>query len=100
MKIVWSPISYERLENIYDFISDKDSVAAKNLINRVFEKIESLSRFPERERRVSEINRAEIREVFVSGYRIIYKIGPKKILILTIRDFKQLLPETEIMKNK
>ena len=96
MKIVWSPLSFERLENIYEFISDKDPVAAKNLINRIFERVESLNRFPERGRKVPEINRDEIREVFVSEYRIIYQIEPKKISILTIRNFKQRLPKTDI----
>ena len=96
MKIVWSPLSFERLENIYEFISDKDPVAAKNLINRIFERVESLNRFPERGRKVPEINRDEIREVFVSEYRIIYQIEPKKISILTIKNFKQLLPKTDI----
>ena len=96
MRIVWSPLSYERLENIYEFISDKDYVAAKNLINRIFERVESLTRYPERGRKVPEINRNEIREIFESEYRIIYKIEPKKILILTIRNFKQLLPKTDI----
>lgn len=96
MKIVWSPLSFKRLENIYEFISDKDPVAAQNLINRIFERIESLTKYPERGRKVPEINRNEIREVFESEYRIIYKIEPKKILILTIRNFKQLLPKTDI----
>jgi plasmid stabilization system protein ParE len=96
VKIVWSPISYERLENIYEFISDKDTVAAKKIINRIFERVESLSKYPERGRKVPEINRNEIREIFESEYRIIYKIEPKKILILTIRNFKQLLPKTDI----
>ena len=96
MKIVWSPLSFERLENIYEFISDKDPVAAKNLINRIFERVESLSKYPERGRKVPEINRNEIREIFESEYRIIYKIELKKIIILTIRNFKQLLPKTDI----
>jgi toxin ParE1/3/4 len=96
VKIVWSPLSFERLENIYEFISNKDPAAAKNLINRIFERIESLTRYPERGRKVPEINRNEIREVFESEFRIIYKIEPKKILILTIRNFKQLLPKTDI----
>jgi len=96
VKIVWSPLSFERLENIYKFISDKDPVAAKNLINRIFERLESLNKYPERGRKVPEINRNEIREVFESEYRIIYQIEPKKISILTIRNFKQLLAKTDI----
>ncbi len=96
MKIVWSPLSFERLENIYEFISDKDPVAAKKLINRIFGRVESLSKYPERGRKVPEINRNEIREIFESEYRIIYKIEPKKIIILTIRNFKQLLTKIDI----
>ena len=96
MKLVWSPLSFERLENIYEFISDKDPVAAKNLINRIFERVESISKYPERGRKVPEINRNEIREIFESEYRIIYKIEPKKIIILTIRNFKQLLTKIDI----
>jgi len=96
VKIVWSPLSYERLENIYEFISDKDTVAAKKLINRIFERVESISKYPERGRKVPEINRNEIREIFESEYRIIYKIEPKKIIILTIRNFKQLLTKIDI----
>ncbi len=96
MKIIWSPLSFERLENIYEFISDKDNVAAKKFINRIFERVESLTKYPERGRKVPEINRNEIREIFESEYRIIYKIELKKIIILTIRNFKQLLPKTDI----
>jgi len=96
VKIVWSPLSYEILENIYEFISDKDTVAAKKLINRIFERVESISKYPERGRKVPEINRNEIREIFESEYRIIYKIEPKKIIILTIRNFKQLLTKIDI----
>jgi plasmid stabilization system protein ParE len=96
VKIGWSPLSLERLGNIYEFISDKDPVAAQSLINRLFERIESLTRYPERGRKVPEVNRNEIREIFEGEYRIIYKIEPKKILILTIRNFKQLLPTADI----
>lgn len=100
MKIVWSPLSFERLENIYEFISDKDTVAAKNLINRIFEKVESLNRFPERGRKVPETNRNDIREIFESEFRIIYKVETKRIVILTIRNFKQLLPKTDMKMKK
>lgn len=100
MKIVWSPLAVERLENIYEFISEKDTVAAKNLINRIFERVESLNRFPERGRKVPETKRNEIREIFESEYRIIYKVETKRVVILTIRNFKQLLPKTDMKMKK
>lgn len=63
---------------------------------KIFKRIEALSEYPERGRKVPEANREEIREVFESEYRIIYRVEPKKVFILTIRNFKQLLPEKDI----
>ena len=66
------------------------------MIERIFKKVESLSKFPERGRIVPEANREEIREVFESEYRIIYRIEQKRVFILSIRNFKQLLPNKDI----
>ena len=89
MKIFWSPLAVERLESIFEYISKDDSVAAHKIIERIFKKVESLSKFP-------EATREEIREVFESNYRIIYRLDAKKLFILTIRNFKQLLPEKDL----
>lgn len=96
MKIFWSPLAVERLENIFEYISKDDSTAAQKMVERIFKKVESLSKYPERGRKVPEANREEIREVFESEYRIIYRIEPKRIFILSIRNFKQLLPNKDI----
>ncbi|MEW6655027.1 MAG: type II toxin-antitoxin system RelE/ParE family toxin [Bacteroidota bacterium] len=95
MKIFWSPLALERLENIFEYISKDDSIAAQKMIERIFKKVESLSKFPERGRKVPEANREEIREVFESSHRIIYRIDKKRIYVLSIRNFKQLLPEKD-----
>jgi len=96
VKIFWSPLAVERLENIFEYISKDDSTAAQKMVERIFKKVESLSKYPERGRKVPEANREEIREVFESEYRIIYRIEPKRIFILSIRNFKQLLPNKDI----
>lgn len=96
MKIFWSPLAVARLEYIYVFISKENASAAQKLINKIFKRVESLSKYPERGRKVPEANRKEIREVFEDEYRIIYRVEPKKIFILTIRNFKQLLPDKDI----
>ncbi len=96
MKIFWSPLAAERLENIYDYISVDNKAEAQKVVERIFKKVESLAKHPERGRIVPETNRAEIREVFESEYRIIYRIESKKVSILTIRNFKQLLPEKDV----
>ena len=69
----------ERLENIFEYISKDDNIAAYKMIDKIFKKVESLSKFPERGRKVPEANREEIREVFESSYRIIYRVNKKRI---------------------
>lgn len=99
MKIFWTPLAVERLEEIYEFIVKDNISAAQNLIENIFNKVESLSENSERGRKVPEANRVEIRELFEGEYRIIYRVEAKNIFILTIRNFKQILPESELNKD-
>jgi plasmid stabilization system protein ParE len=96
VKIFWTPLAVERLENIFEFISKEDSIVAGKMIDRIFKKVETLSKYPERGRKVPEANREEIREVFESSYRIIYRVDSKRIYVLSIRNFKQLLPNKDL----
>jgi len=96
MKIFWSPLAVERLENIYNYISVDNKSAAQKVAERIFKKVETLAKNPERGRIVPETNREEIREIFEGEYRIIYRIETKKVSILTIRNFKQQLSEKDV----
>jgi len=39
MKILWSPLSVERLEDIFEYISKDNSPAARKMVNRIFKKV-------------------------------------------------------------
>ena len=96
MKIIWSPLAVERLENIYKYIFKDNPVAAGNLIKRIIDKVESLSENPERGRNVPEANNPAVKEIFEGEYRIIYRIKSKKIIILSVRSFRQLLKGKDV----
>ena len=96
MKIFWSQLAVKRLEEIYEYIAKDNISVAQNLVESIFNKVESLLTNSERGRKVPEVNREDIRELFEGEYRIIYRFETKHIFILTIRNFKQLLPETDI----
>jgi plasmid stabilization system protein ParE len=96
MKISWSPLAAKRLEDIYDYIFVDNKLVAGKVVERIFKKVESLAKNPERGRKLSETNREEIREVFEGEYRIIYRIESRRVSVLTIRNFKQLLTEKDI----
>jgi len=96
MKIYWSPLAVERLDDIYEYIAADDYGAAQKMVGCIIRRIEKLSKNPERGRIVPEVSRNEIREVFEGEYRIIYRIESKKVFILTIRNFKQILPDVDL----
>jgi len=96
LTIYWSPLAVDRLENIFEYISKEENDAAYKLVSKILKKVETLSKFPERGRKVPEANREEIREVFESEYRIIYRVEAKKVFVLSIRNFKQLLPDNDL----
>ncbi|MBU2537657.1 MAG: type II toxin-antitoxin system RelE/ParE family toxin [Proteobacteria bacterium] len=97
MKIIWSPLAIERASEIAEYIALDNPTAATKWVERVFEKVKNLSSLPEAGRKVSEVNRNEIRELIFGDYRIIYRIEKSNISILTIRHSKQILPVDEIL---
>ena len=97
MKINWSPLAVDRVTEIAEYISKDNPTAAANWVETVFDKVEQLKSFPESGRVVPEIQRKDFRELIYGNYRIIYRIGKKKVSILTVRHGEQILPLDEIV---
>ena len=96
MKIVWSPLTLDRIGEIADDIAQDNSLAASEWVESVFIKVGRLVRFPESGRIVPEIKRADIREIIIGNYRMIYRIRHSRVAILTIRHGQQRLLGTGI----
>ena len=89
MKIKWSPLSIQRIQEIADYIADDNISAARNWIDKIFQRVDILKSNP-------EFRRPDISEIIFGNYRIIYFVARKEIAIVTIRHFKQILPKSEI----
>ncbi|WP_339409619.1 type II toxin-antitoxin system RelE/ParE family toxin [Pseudomonas sp. EA_35y_Pfl2_R5] len=95
MKIVWSPLALERVEDIAQYIAEDKPAAAAKWVNKLFATIERLADFPESGRIVPEIGAQRIREVMFGAYRVIYSVKDQ-VDILTVRRSNQLLRESEL----
>ena len=96
MKIIWSPLAVDQVRDIASYIAlDKPAIAVK-WAEKIFNSVALLSEHPKSGRIVPEINRKEIRELVYGGYRVIYKIKSKEILILIVKSYRQQLKEGEI----
>ena len=96
MKIRWSELAIDRLNDIIEYISADNTQNALNWSQSVFSEIEKLKSFPQMGRMLPEINNKNIREIIYGNYRIIYKQESPYISILKIRNFKKILPSEEI----
>ncbi len=95
MKIVWSPLALERVEDIARYIAEDNPVAARKWVEELFATVERLTDFPKSGRMVPEVGSPRIRELIFGTYRVIYGIKDQ-IDILTVRRSSQLLRMSEI----
>ena len=96
VKIQWSPLAVERIGEISDYIAQDSPIAAERWINSIFDRIEQVKDFSKSGRSVPEINRKDLRELIIANYRIIYRLEPKVVSILTVRHSRQILPDEDI----
>ena len=97
MKIIWTELAISRLSEIHRYIYLDSSVEADKWLVKLLNYSKRLETFPESGRVIPEIaDRKDLRELLFGNYRIVYKIDNKKVLVLTIRHVKQILPVEEI----
>ena len=100
MKIQWSPIALGQAEEALDFIAAQGRPGvATAWLDGLFERVQGLVPFPKQGRVVPEVGREEIREVQYEGFRIIYRILPEVIGILSVRHSRQQLLREEVLDD-
>ena len=80
--VKWSGPARMDLKQIHDYIANDSRYYAKKVIQTIVEKTEELIVFPEIGRIVPEIDKPNIRELFVYSYRLIYEISSDGIEFL------------------
>ena len=84
MKIIYSAQAKEQLNQIKYYISKDNPKVAINYLLKIKSKIELLGKYPYIGKINSVYNLENIREFVILGYKVIYKINTKTILILAI----------------
>lgn len=98
MKIFWSELAVERVSEIAKFIEQGYPEAVEKWVEAIFNRVMQLQSFPKSGRKVPEINRKNIREIFYQNFRIVYRIEEKHISILTIRHSREELKPEDIFE--
>jgi toxin ParE1/3/4 len=83
-QVTWTDQALDDLDAICRFIARDAPRYATLFAERVFQATDRLAQFPRVGRVVPEVGRDDIREVIVQSYRVIYRLLPDEVEILTI----------------
>lgn len=93
MRVRWTQRAVQDLRAIGDFIAQDQPGAARRWVYRLQERARKAAPIPRAGRRVPELDREDVREVFLGSYRIVYRIYPDFIDILTVFEGHRLFPK-------
>jgi toxin ParE1/3/4 len=97
MNIKWTNLAENKVYDIASYIALDSITEAEKWIDNIFDYVKRLENFPESGRYVPElISRKNIRALVFKNYRIIYRIEKSTVYILTVINYKQILPINEI----
>lgn len=94
MKVIWTPRAQQRLQKIHDDIAKDSPGNAARWLERVLDRGEQIAHQPRSGRVVRGFQRDTIREIFEGNYRIVYRILPERIDVLTVRHGARLMPSS------
>jgi toxin ParE1/3/4 len=92
-RLRWSRRAKDDLLEIARFIGSDDLGAARSWVEKLREQARKIASTPLAGRRVPEIGRDDIREVMLRHYRIVYRVEPQGIVVLTVFEGHRLFPQ-------
>ena len=84
LRVELSPQALLDLEDISDFIARDSPRAALQWVDRLVARAKRVGQHARSGRIVPEIDDPDVREVFLKTYRIIYRVEPRRVLVLTV----------------
>ncbi len=94
-EVIWTEPALSDLNDIAEYIALENIVAAKQLVQSIFSKVERLETFPESGRIPPELEHLSYREVVATPCRIFYKQEENRVFILYVmreeRDLRKFL---------
>lgn len=91
MKLTWTETASQDVLSIHAYIAKHSESYADAVYDRIIIRAQNLSDHPRVGSMIPEIERDDIREVFVHSFRLIYQILPDELRVLTVIHGARLL---------
>ena len=89
MKVTWSVLAEQRALEAVDYIALDRPAGAEQWLEELIERVAKLDRLARRGRVIPEIGLPAFREIFHAPYRVIYRVDPTQVVILTLRHWRR-----------
>ena len=96
MKRRWTARARRALEEIERVIAADDALAARAWIERLRARARTAAAFPGSGRVVPELGRDDLREALMGAYRIVYRVRPEAIYVLTVFEGHRQLRDDDV----
>ena len=91
VEVEWSLQASRDLESIVEFIAKDSHQYARLFVADIFHALDRIAAFPHSGRIVPEAGNPAIREVIMGSYRLMFRVGEKKVGLITIHHGARLL---------
>ncbi len=82
--VIWAPQAIEDVEAIRTYVARDSAHYADLLVERIVAAVSRLETFPRSGRVVPEVGDESLREVVYENYRIVYRVKPSAVQIITV----------------
>jgi len=96
VRVIWAPLALNRAAEIARHIVADRPAAAVRWIDGLVRLVAGLSRAPKRGRMVPEMGRPDLSEILYGRYRVIYRLDPKRAVVLTVRHARRAFDVGEV----
>lgn len=94
-EVIWTAPALNDLDEVAEYIALSNLLAAKNLVQKVFDKVSRLEVHPESGKTPIELHNFNYREIVVNPCRVFYKVDKNQVYILHVmrqeRDLRKFL---------
>ena len=95
-RLIWTEPALHDLDAIADYISLDKPAAAKQFVQRVFERIEQLSKHPKSGSRPPELKGTQYRQLVIPPVRIFYRAQNEAVYIVYVMRGEKLFRNEDL----
>ncbi len=98
-RIIWTEPALQDLDEIADYISLDKPTAARQFVQRVFERIEQLANLPKSGSVPSELKGTQYRQLVIPPARIFYRAQNEVVYIVYIMRGERLFRSDDLLER-